>query len=194
MCRSTKIDRCHNISGAVFGVRMIAVGERRRIRIPVGRRNARNNVLVSFLDVTQSGKCVLAGIHVRGCVLSYTYTPESCRFSTACRTHVMSHRKRESLPLRNAGHAAPGHASARVRVRESCVARPNADLTYCSHMYTYTRALARTFPRSVSPFDVASKQFRSTCDAFFLISTARNICFIIFIQVSSLNTDTFTDI
>lgn len=52
------------------------------------------------------------------------------------RARVMSHRKRESLPLRNARSGAGRSVCAcakRVHARrESCVARANADLTYCA--------------------------------------------------------------
>lgn len=62
---------------------------------------------------------------------------------------VMSHRKRESLPLRNARHGRKVCASVRACVRactrrESCVARANADLTYCA-----CACAAESFRRSI---------------------------------------------
>lgn len=62
---------------------------------------------------------------------------------------VMSHRKRESLPLRNARHGRKVCASERACLRactrrESCVARANADLTYCA-----CACAAESFRRSI---------------------------------------------
>lgn len=157
MCCSTEIDRCHNISGAVFSFRMTpwARDGESGSRLVAGtceitcfRLLSRRDTRWKYVLVSRVYICTR---HIPAySPRPHTY-PRVAASRTACRTHVMSHRKRESLPLRNAGHAAPGHASAaRVRVRESCVARPNADLTYYSHIHIHTHPQAYAHVANVS--------------------------------------------
>lgn len=83
---------------------------------------------------------------------------------------VMSHRKRESLPLRNARHGRKVCASVRACVRactrrESCVARANADLTYCA-----CACAAESFRRSI---EAIARQPHRSPTALILSTTLR---------------------
>lgn len=113
-CRPKEID--HNTAGPVFGpFRVIADGERPAnpdFNVPGTREITWR---ASFFVAAQCGHVSSSRVQVY--TLMRTYVPLTCKgaavASAACRTHVMSHRKRESLPLRNAGHAAPGRACTR---------------------------------------------------------------------------------
>lgn len=104
-------------------------------------------------------KCVLAYmyLHIYLRTLRVHTYPRAAASPTACRTHVMSHRKRESLPLRNAGHAAPAHG----RLLRMCacekVAWPGQTLTLRTvraymRIHTRSQAYAHAASDSLNPF------------------------------------------